>query len=66
MFNRGRRDQFLSPGGRSRLAIGLICLIAAPIQTLTEDFATVLMVSMAGLDMSLWLLSKGLLAALAA
>ena len=65
MFNRDRRNLFLSPG-KSRIAIGLICLIAEPFQSLHEDFATVLMLSMGGLDMSLWLLRKGLLAALPA
>jgi hypothetical protein len=48
MFNRDRRNLFFSPGSRSRIAIGLICLIAEPFQSLHEDFATVLMLSMGG------------------
>ena len=62
MFDRDRRHLFPWPGRRSRTAIALICLIAKPFQSLPEDFATVLLLSMAGLDTSLWLLSKGWLA----
>ena len=62
MFDRDRRSQFFWPGRRSRTAIALIFLLAKPFQRLPEDFATVLLLSMAGLDISLWLLSKGWLA----
>jgi len=62
MFYRDRRRLLFRPGSRKLIAIRLICLIAKPFQSLPEDFATILLLSMAGLDISLWLLSKGWLA----
>jgi hypothetical protein len=50
---------------RSRIADAPILLIASVFQSLPDDFATVLVVSLTGLDISLWLLSKGWFAFLA-
>ena len=59
MFDRDGKHLFLCSNRGSRIATGLICFIATPFQSLPEDFATVLVLSTTGLDISLWLLSKG-------
>ena len=50
---------------RSRVAVAPILLIASAFQSLPDDFATVLVFSLTGLDVSLWLLNKGWFAVLA-
>ena len=50
---------------RSRVAVAPILLIASAFQSLPDDFATVLVFSLTGLDISLWLVSNGWLAVLA-
>jgi len=50
---------------RRRIAIAPILLIASAFQSLPDDFAAVLVFSLTGLDVSLWLVSKGWLAVLA-
>jgi hypothetical protein len=50
---------------RSRVAVAPILLIASAFQNLPDDFATVLVFSLTGLDISLWLLNKGWFAVLA-
>jgi len=51
----GTEDTDLLPGGQNRITVDLICFIAKPFQRLPEDFATVLVLLMAGMDISLWL-----------
>ena len=50
---------------RSRIAVAPILLIAGAFPNLPDDLATVLVLSLTGLDISLWLLSKGWFAVLA-
>jgi hypothetical protein len=50
---------------RSRIAVAPILLIASAFHSLPDDFATVLVFSLTGLDISLWLLNKGWFAVLA-
>jgi hypothetical protein len=50
---------------RSRIAVARILVIASAFQSLPDDFAAVLVFSLTGLDVSLWLVSKGWLAVLA-
>jgi hypothetical protein len=50
---------------RSRIAIAPILLIASAFESLADDFAAVLVFSLTGLDVSLWLVSKGWFAFLA-
>ena len=44
---------------RSRIAVAPILLIASAFQSLPDDFAMVLVLSLTVLDISLWLLNKG-------
>ena len=59
MFDGKGRDVLSWRASGNRTAIGLVRLIANPFQNLSEDFATVIVLSLAGLDTSIWLLSKG-------
>jgi hypothetical protein len=50
---------------RSRIAVARFLLIASAFQSLPDDFAAIMVFSLTGLDVSLWLVSKGWLAGLA-
>jgi hypothetical protein len=49
---------------RSRIAVTPILLIASAFSSLPDDFAAILVLSLTGLDISLWLVSKGWLVVL--
>jgi len=49
---------------RRRTAVAPIPLIASVFSSLPDDLAAVVMLSLTGLDISLWLVSRGWLAAL--
>ena len=59
----GLRRCFYRP--RPRIVIAPILLIASAFQSLPDDFAALLVFSLTGLDVSLWLVSNGWLAVLA-
>ena len=49
---------------RSRIAVTPVLFIASAFQSLPDDFAALLVFSLTGLDVSLWLVSKGWLVVL--